>query len=396
MSFSKDIKSKKIMLGEYEMDLQGQIYRFPQKSENTDKYIVAACAKDEGPYIREFVENYLNIGFDKIIIANNDDDQTILNEKLTEYIETNKVEILDFHGLKVFQLAFYNMIFNQGDYKWCAYVDCDEFLEISGKYANVKEMLDDVDADCLMVHWLMFGSNGKILYEDKKLKERFPIPTLPVTLKENMFVKAIVKGGIQGYFTSPHTPISEVYKMRYSYGGYGDTSDTVEQTHSPIRYKKCFLKHYYTKSLEEWIDKSRRGWPDHMDKAIIRDEKKFYILKGLEKYNEYFDSPFIFKNEEDDDYGDVLENYDIIQIKFNNERLYGLYGHMGKLMTKSREKTYVISDEILDNDYNYFLAMAFATGNYIVYSVNDNIDNIFYRYHNNKYKNYCWIYYLSK
>ena len=79
------------------------------------------------------------------------------------------------------------MFCTEGNYEWCAYFDCDEFLEL-GSYSDIKEYLKNKDGDCIAFNWLMFDSNGNINYKDKPLAERFTIPYLPIMNIENAFV----------------------------------------------------------------------------------------------------------------------------------------------------------------------------------------------------------------
>ena len=59
----------------------------PKHPEDKDKYLVLTCAKNEDKYLVEFVEHYLKLGFDKVIIADNNDEPTI-EPILENYIST--------------------------------------------------------------------------------------------------------------------------------------------------------------------------------------------------------------------------------------------------------------------------------------------------------------------
>ena len=45
-----------------------------------DKYVVCTCARGENDYIVEFVDHYLNLGFDKIFICDNNDDDSLCHD----------------------------------------------------------------------------------------------------------------------------------------------------------------------------------------------------------------------------------------------------------------------------------------------------------------------------
>ena len=175
----------------YFLDLFGDIYTFP-KIDNSDKYLVCTCAKNENEYIKEWVDHYLNLNFDKIIICDNNDDDSLL-DVLGEYINNGLVEIFDCRGFDCFQVQFYTMFCKEGNYKWCGYFDCDEFLEIPS-YNDIKEYLKTKEDEiCISFNWLMYGSGGVIHKEIGTLKERFPYPVSPISVfTEICFVKSIV------------------------------------------------------------------------------------------------------------------------------------------------------------------------------------------------------------
>ena len=131
---------------------------FNKDDSDKDKYIVCTCAKNENDYIVEFVKHYLDLDFDKIIICDNNDDNSI-EIVLKEFIDNGQVEIFNCRGFDSFQVQFYTMFSNYGNYKWCAYYDADEFLEL-GIYTSIKDFLNTIpeDIDGVCFNWLLFGT----------------------------------------------------------------------------------------------------------------------------------------------------------------------------------------------------------------------------------------------
>ena len=172
----------------YEFNFEGQSFLFP-KDNDKDKYVVFICAKRENEYLEEYVEHYLKIGFDKIIIADNNDQPNELNSILQKHIEAKKVQILPINGLKgKFQTNLYDMFAKEGNFKWCAFFDADEFLEISHRYKDVKDFLSSINEDAVLVQWLIYGPNKQIHKAKGGVQERFKEPFYPInTLKENMY-----------------------------------------------------------------------------------------------------------------------------------------------------------------------------------------------------------------
>lgn len=105
------------------------------ESSNALPVIVCCIAKNEDNYIREFVEYHLGIGFDKIVVGDNNKEEKrdSVPSILADYIEDGRVEIVDLIGLDGMQLTFYNDIAANYDYEWCAFIDCDEFITFGKK-----------------------------------------------------------------------------------------------------------------------------------------------------------------------------------------------------------------------------------------------------------------------
>ena len=91
---------------------------------------VCAIAKLENRYIREWVEYYLTLGFDYIILYdNNDINGEDLSEPIQDYIQAKQVEIIDVRGKIGYQVEAYNNCYHRYKYQvdWILFVDIDEF-----------------------------------------------------------------------------------------------------------------------------------------------------------------------------------------------------------------------------------------------------------------------------
>ena len=76
-----------------------------------DKVIVVMIVKNEMRYLREFVDYHLGLGFDQIVIGdNNDVDGERYDDLLADLISEDKVKIINLRGLQGFQKKFYNVI----------------------------------------------------------------------------------------------------------------------------------------------------------------------------------------------------------------------------------------------------------------------------------------------
>lgn len=129
-----------------------------------DSIAVICIVKNEGRYIREFVEYYIGLGCDIVAYDNESTDNTA--EILKEYPE--HVKYIFYPGVKR-QIDAYNQALKRfkGEYKYLIYVDADEFL-VSDDVINGKKLIDVINEffkksssiACLGINWLIFGSAG--------------------------------------------------------------------------------------------------------------------------------------------------------------------------------------------------------------------------------------------
>ena len=93
-------------------------------SNKCERLLLCAVGKNENLYAKEFVEFYHTLGFDKIIIFDNNDlDGEKFDDILKNYLADKIVEIIDIRGLKSVQLSVYNYCYkkNKNLYDWIAF-----------------------------------------------------------------------------------------------------------------------------------------------------------------------------------------------------------------------------------------------------------------------------------
>ena len=89
----------------------------------------------EVPYIESFIDHYLKLGFDKIIILYHDIQEYILPNNLIEDVEIINVEN---NGNKLLNEYKYLLI---NEYDWVLNVDSDEFLLLDKNYNNIHDFV---------------------------------------------------------------------------------------------------------------------------------------------------------------------------------------------------------------------------------------------------------------
>lgn len=250
------------------------------------KVCLCVIAKNENLYIKEFVEYYKNIGYNKIFIYdNNEQNGENFVDVIKDYIIIGFVEIIHFKNinsnstpqLEAYKDCYYknNKIFN-----WLSFFDVDEYLELNKKYKNVKYFLTDKKfKNCknIKINWLFYFDKNKLYYENKTLQER--IKVFKYDDPVNSHIKSIVRGGLSTNYwkeaKDPHTSLLNVTSCSSS----GKIIEFDSPFNKPPDYTNAKLKHYCYKSFEEYCLKLKKGRADcnkNKGKEIL-----YNTLKGL-------------------------------------------------------------------------------------------------------------------
>jgi hypothetical protein len=232
------------------------------KSSSSKKIKACVCvvAKKENLYAQEFVNYYINLGYEHVYIYdNNDINDEKFEDVLQKEIKLNYVTIVNIRGeLKGLCIAYIDCYEKHGkEYDWLSFFDFDEFLDVKGK--NIQEFFSNPRYDeCvnIKVNFLFYSDNELLYYDNRTLQERFT--TALYTHPNNAYIKSTVRGGLPINYWSvnctPHTSLMNVTncnsageKIKYRTG------------HTKVNFTYAALKHYYSKSTEEYAIKSSRG-----------------------------------------------------------------------------------------------------------------------------------------
>lgn len=239
---------------------------------NEIKIAMCCIGRLENKYAVEFVEFYNNLGVDKFFVYdNNYDGEEYFDEVLQPYIDKGIVEIIDYRNKSYCQVESYQDCYDKhgGEYDWICFFDFDEYIWLEN-LKTLKELLSlDIykDYEIIHVNELIYGDSGNLKYEEKKLVDRFKTPVVPINYKktfnfpENCHVKSIVRGGLKSvvWNGTPHTPTNLLKGCDVSGKPCPSNSPFV----IPYVYANMCLRHYKTKSLEEYYEtKVKRGYPD--------------------------------------------------------------------------------------------------------------------------------------
>jgi len=220
---------------------------------------VCMIAKNEGPYLVEWIAHYRLLGFDQVIIyENNSDDNSVAI--LSALAEAGKIIYRPWKlGAKESpQITAYQDCLRRIRTDWILFVDCDEFLVLH-HHERVHDFLQTFDSQpaigAIGINWRVFGANGQTENDGRLVMERFD-RAAEIDFAPNRHLKSFLRVSKVG--RNIHMHVSQTSGQIVHASGrelhmkdWG-LSDFVELDVAQIN-------HYYTKSLAEYQVKKRRG-----------------------------------------------------------------------------------------------------------------------------------------
>ena len=216
-----------------------------------------------------------------IIYDNNQIDGENFLDILKDFIKINFIKIIDIRGIQRPQKKAYDHCYNYNkyDYEWIAFYDIDEYLFLLN-YTNINDFLSsNVFKNCqsIIINWKYYGDNDKIFYEPKPLRERFIKPiNMTKEIMNNTYIycaaKTIVRGGL--YLNWGHFPhyLKNTINCR-------PNGSILKDYLTPPDYSNAFIKHYTTKSTEEYIEKLNKGDVyEYSDIYYVAYKLKYYYF----------------------------------------------------------------------------------------------------------------------
>ncbi len=232
--------------------------------------IVCAIARDEASDLKEWVDYHLMIGFDRVVIFDNESVVPV-RSVLREYVDAGVVVVTEIAGRGVQLSAYASFIkeFRKAA-RWVAFLDIDEFI-VPKDCQDISALLERYAAfGGLGIHWRVFGSNGHVAR-----------PPLPVTeaydrvLSRDCHIKTIVQMQHVRHVVSPH------------HFTYADNMCCVNEHGVPVFGAKSYhtsdvvqINHYYYKSQQDYEAKMARGFATPLLGADGYDMAQFYRQAG--------------------------------------------------------------------------------------------------------------------
>lgn len=221
--------------------------------------VICAIVKNEQRFIREWVEYYLNIGFDKLYIFEDFGSDSHYNE-IHDYISENKVELIQLEtanfvphynkGTKV-QGDLYSRFLlkcqkeNLAD--WVGFFDVDEFIMFEDGW-NLEKLEEEFkDTGGVLLSWKLYGANGHMKRPEGKVVDNYTQHLPEGTRLDNCSKQWNVKSLVNVHNCHGKKSIHVFDDCVFTDGLPYEEGDMV--------YEKAWLNHYYTKSWEDYLDR---------------------------------------------------------------------------------------------------------------------------------------------
>ena len=127
------------------------------------KFCVYTRSYYENQFLNFFIEHYINLGFDKIIILKSDNINYVCPPQFLQYVDFHIVQNL---GDKL--LPRYNKLVKNTDFDWILSVDIDEILLLNSRYKKINDYVKEK---------LLINSNINIFYFRWAMIEKYDIST---------------------------------------------------------------------------------------------------------------------------------------------------------------------------------------------------------------------------
>lgn len=254
---------------------------------------LCAMAKCENLYINEWCDYHLSIGFDHIYIYDNNEPD---GEKIVDVINDERISVVDYRGKHQAscetQVKAYNDCYKicAGNYDWVMFIDIDEFLTLPD-WPNIKDFLSQAcftDANAIRFHWKCYSDSDKLKYEDEPVLSRFTEPCNNNDVDK--YYKQIYRCSIPNLTIKNVHYSSNISNIKYPDGN--PAKYITQTTDKMVDHTHGYIRHYVTKSLEEFIDIKwkRRG----KGSSKNRLNKTFYFKynKKTDEKSKYFDEYF--------------------------------------------------------------------------------------------------------
>ncbi len=232
-------------------------------------FCLVATAKNEGPNILEWVAYHQLIGFERILVYQNDSDD--LTHQTLKWLHKLGHVVYSYNkaGAGRHQVRAYIRSAKQEWYKtsrWAMALDLDEFLVIHAGNGTLTDLIAALpDADMVNINWRHMGSSGHTTITDDLVTAKFDrcerenrINDFLTAFKTLFRTDRFIRCGVHNPLQRDHydTPIIRCNGSGLLEGSFGLRNF---RSNDPAGATLARVHHYITKDAASFVVKSARG-----------------------------------------------------------------------------------------------------------------------------------------
>lgn len=266
---------------------EGQVRKESAGWTKTDRFVLVATAKNEGPYLLEWVAHHLLVGFNDIIIFQNDSDDTtdetlkclramgIVNYKYNRSAKRGS------HQVKAYKRASKQPEYMRAD--WVMALDLDEFLCVKVGDGSLQDWVALLpETDVVYANWRRFGSGGRETIPTGLTTESFTLAERSGWLRTRVGpYKSLFR---RDNFMRPgiHKPLPAKDAAPHRIINGSGISNTVFNTKNfrcsdPECLRYAQVNHYIVRDAASFVLKSHKGSAHQANRPI---DRKYWIKRN--------------------------------------------------------------------------------------------------------------------
>ena len=232
------------------------------------KVVLVCVAKSEDHYLEEWLNYNQKLGFDKVIMYQNDWRTNLEHPILEKRISDGKS----------IQVPTYNLFLDtEREYDWVGFIDCDEFIVLK-KHNNIKELIEEYKdrTNVIGLNWTIYGNMGIVSREGNSLLKPFKMRNkdtdkhVKVLVNKNSFERMQLPHNTFGFAMDTN---GHKFMGPFNPGGPMDVA---------------YINHYHNKTKEDWIDRCKRGRADcSIQHELSRWDDEININNEVEDLSAY-------------------------------------------------------------------------------------------------------------
>lgn len=218
------------------------------------KYLICSIIKNEHKYLAEWIEYHLSLGFDDIYLV--EDYGSISHKEITDKYPNVHLTTCDNYfivkrdydiGIQRQIRVYHKFAYQHHNEGWCAFIDADEFIVLQDGYTLQDICTENEEYDGTALYWKVMSYTGHILSPNGALLDNYTDNSHYGIMRPECF-KSIMN--LHKYLDN----ITSVHKLGKIIDINGKET-TFKTSRGSYTLNKAYIKHYYTKSLEDWMSR---------------------------------------------------------------------------------------------------------------------------------------------